>query len=82
MFEEAINLAVSNGIWAVLFVCLLVYLLKDANKREKRYTALISDLSVRFCIVKKIDKQLKYVSSDVLEIKTLLFSKRGIVNVY
>lgn len=82
MLEEAIDLAVSNGIWAVLFVCLLAYLLKDSNKREKRYCALINDLSLKFCILKKVDKQLKVVSLDVAEIKTFLFSKRGILDAH
>lgn len=77
MFEEALNLAVNNGIWAVLFVCLLVYLIKDSGKREKRYATLLNELSEKFCIVKKIDRQLGVVSADMMEIKTFLLYKRG-----
>ena len=77
MFEQAIEMAINNGIWAVLFVCLLVYLIKDSGKREKRYTSLLNELSEKFCIVKKMDRQLNVVSSDMLEVKTFLLYKRG-----
>lgn len=78
MFEQALDLAINNGIWAVLFVCLLVYLVKDSGKREERYVTLLNDLSERFCIVKKIDRQLNVVCSNMLEIKTFLFCKKGV----
>lgn len=77
MFEQALEMAINNSIWAVLFVCLLVYLLKDSNKREKRYANLLMDLSQNFCVVKKIDKQLNVVSSDIIKLKTFLMCKRG-----
>ena len=36
MWNDIINIAISNGIFAALFVSLLVYALKDGNVREKR----------------------------------------------
>ena len=37
VFEEILNLAISNGLWAVLFLMLLVYVLKDSRRREIKY---------------------------------------------
>lgn len=45
MWQDILNIVISNGIFAVLFVCLLSYLLKDSSKREQKYTDLIEDLS-------------------------------------
>lgn len=40
MFEQAIEMAISNGVWAVMFLSLLIYLLKDSSKREKNICCL------------------------------------------
>jgi hypothetical protein len=32
-----LNIALGNGLWAALFVGLMVYLLKDTAKREAKY---------------------------------------------
>ena len=45
MWQEVLNIIISNGIFAVLFVFLLTYLLKDSSKREKKYTDLINSIS-------------------------------------
>ena len=37
MWEEIFNLALNNGLWAVLFLMLLVYVLKDSKSRESKY---------------------------------------------
>ena len=44
MWEDILNIVISNGIFAVLFVLLLSYLLKDSSKREQKYTKLIDDI--------------------------------------
>jgi|LGOV01.1.fsa_nt_gb NO-binding membrane sensor protein with MHYT domain len=69
MWEELINLAVGNGIWATLFVTLLVYQLKDSGKREKKYQETIEKLSGHLCVVEDIKE-------DIDEIKHLVFSKK------
>ena len=45
MWEEIIQIAISSGIWAMLFCSLLVYQLKDGRKRESQYQETIERLS-------------------------------------
>ena len=37
MWQEILQLAVKNGLWAVLFSALLIFVLKDSKKREGEY---------------------------------------------
>ncbi len=69
MWEDVLNLAIGNGLWAVLFVILLCYVLKDSRAREKKYQELIDALSESLNIVKE-------VQDDVRDIKIELNSKR------
>lgn len=54
MWEEILNLAISNGIWAVLFLLLLIYQLKDSREREVKYQKTISSLSGSLSEVNKV----------------------------
>ena len=45
MWEEIFKLAVSNGIFAVMFLGLLIYQLKDSGRREKKYQDTLEKLS-------------------------------------
>lgn len=45
MWEEVIKVAVSNGIFAVLFCALLAYELKVTGKREEKYQNIILSLA-------------------------------------
>ncbi len=77
MLTEILQLAISNGLWAVLFVFLFTYQLKDSNKREKNYVAIINELSASFGVLKKVDSNLQVVSSNVVGIKKLLLKKQS-----
>lgn len=77
MLTEILQLAISNGLWAVLFVFLFTYQLKDSNKREKNYVAIINELSSNFGVLKKVDSNLQVVSSNVVGIKKLLLKKQS-----
>lgn len=68
MWEQIVNLAISNGLFAVLFLGLLVYQLKDSRSREKRYQETISRLGNALDIVQS-------VKCDVEEIKEMLNHK-------
>ena len=70
MWEKALELAVNNGIWAVLFLCLLVYQLKDSKTREKKYQETIHELNKNLGVVYDIKE-------DVSLIKSSIFEKRG-----
>lgn len=62
MWEKIVDLAVTNGIWAVLFLGLLIYLLKDSRAREAKYQETIKDLNRSLEIVHDIKE-------DITEIK-------------
>ena len=75
METTVMNVAVSQGIWAVLAVFLLIYIVKSneqrdtkQEEREKNYQTVIEGLTEKFQI-------LNQVQSDLKEIKDNLFNK-------
>ena len=75
METTVMNVAVSQGIWAVLAVFLLIYIVKSneqrdtkQEEREKNYQTVIESLTEKFQI-------LNQVQSDQKEIKDNLFNK-------
>ena len=45
MNQDIINLFISQGVFAVLFCYLLLYVLKENSSREKNYQDIIKDLT-------------------------------------
>ena len=75
METTVMNVAGSQGIWAVLAVFLLIYIVKSneqrdtkQEEREKNYQTVIESLTEKFQI-------LNQVQSDLKEIKDNLFNK-------
>ena len=75
METTVMNVAVSQGIWAVLAVFLLIYIVKSneqrdtkQEEREKNYQTVIESLTEKFQI-------LNQVQSDLKQIKDNLFNK-------
>ena len=75
METTVMNVAVSQGIWAVLAVFLLIYIVKSneqrdtkQEEREKNYQTVNESLNEKFQI-------LNQVQSDLKEIKDNLFNK-------
>ena len=75
METTVMNVAVSQGIWAVLAVFLLIYIVKSneqrdtkQEEREKNYQTVIESFTEKFQI-------LNQVQSDLKEIKDNLFNK-------
>lgn len=75
METTVMNVAVSQGIWAVLAVFLLIYIVKSNEQRDtkqeeraKNYQTVIESLTEKFQI-------LNQVQSDLKEIKDNLFNK-------
>ena len=75
METTVMNVAVSQGIWAVLAVFLLIYIVKSneqrdtkQEEREKNYQTVIESLTEKFQI-------LNQVQSDLKEIKDNLYNK-------
>lgn len=76
MESELFKVAASQGVWAVLSVVLIFYILKSQEKidfkqdeREKNYQDIISRLTDKFNIIED-------VKTDVQEIKDYVFKKR------
>ena len=69
MWNEIVNLAIKNGLWAVLFLGLFIFVIKDSSNREKKYQQTIRDLTAHLGIVKEIKE-------DVDEIKNVVFSNK------
>ena len=65
MINEIFDLAISNGLWAALFVALFFYVLKDASNREKKYQITISSLSEHLNIVKDIEKKINEINKNI-----------------
>ena len=65
MWEQIFNLAISNGLFAVLFLGLLIYQLKDSRGREQKYQSTIEKLGDSLEIVKQ-------VKEDVEDIKCVI----------
>ena len=65
MEQEIIKLAASQGLWAVLFVALLFYVLRENGEREKRLLAALEQLSEQY---KELTLDLKEVRNDVKEV--------------
>ena len=74
MWQEIFNLAVNNGLWAVLFLVLLFYVLRDSRVREKKYQDTIKDLTDHLGIVHEIKK-------EVEEVKEVVYKKNKKSNV-
>lgn len=70
MWEQIINLAISNGLFAVLFSGLLVYQLRDSRTREQRYQETIKNLGKALEVVQE-------VKEDVQEIKDKINNEKN-----
>lgn len=77
MESTVIETAISQGIWAVLAVFLIIYIVKSNEKRdekqeerEKNYQIVIKNLTEKFQI-------LNQVQNDLAEIKEVLLEKNN-----
>ena len=65
VWEQIVNLAISNGLFAVMFLGLLIFQLKDSKNRENKYQTTIERLGKALEIVND-------VKNDVEEIKLII----------
>lgn len=70
MWNEILELAVKNGLWAVLFSALLIFVLKDSAKREDEYQQTIKELTLHLGVVKEIKQEVEEVKNMVLKNNT------------
>ena len=69
MWEDILNIVISNGIFATLFVGLLLYLLKDSSKREDKYTNTINSLNENLNNALDIGEKVDEVKMSVEDMK-------------
>ncbi|MTK11092.1 MAG: bacteriocin [Clostridiaceae bacterium] len=70
MEDKILDLAVQQGIWAVLFIALLFFVLNENSKRESKYQEIISQLTDKF---QCIEDGLNCIKDDVKEVKDKIF---------
>lgn len=67
MEDEIVKIAMSQGLWATLFVSLLFYVLKETSNRESNYQNIIKDLSKKFNLIEDINSDIKEIKSSFLK---------------
>ena len=65
IWNEIISIVVSNRVFAVLFVWLFLYQLKDSSKRETKYQQTIEKLTTSLQVLKEVQQ-------DITDIKEFL----------
>ncbi|MDE5655125.1 MAG: hypothetical protein K2I46_05900 [Clostridia bacterium] len=65
MWDRILELAIGDGLWALLFCVLLIYELKDSRARETKYQNTISSLAKDLEYVKDIDEEIKEIDEDI-----------------
>ncbi len=75
MESEVIKMAMSQGIWAVLSIFLVFYILKTQEKRdekqeerEKSYQEIISKITDKLSIVEDVKKDVADIKQYVIKI--------------
>ena len=78
MESTVMETAISQGIWAVLAVFLLIYIVKsneqrDAKQeeREKNYQTVIENLTEKFQILNQVQNDLKEIKDNLLNKNSL-----------
>ncbi len=64
MYDSIINLAAANGLWALLFVFLFFYQLKDSKSREIKYQKTIDKLTEQLSVVYDIEEGIEEVKEN------------------
>lgn len=66
MEQEVLKIAASQGLWAVLFVALLYWVLKENAKREAKYQELLSELTNKFGVLEDVKVTVDRISEKLL----------------
>lgn len=65
MWEDILQLAYANGLWAVLFLGLFIYQLSDSAKREQKYYDIIENLSNSLKVVENINEKVDDIEHKI-----------------
>ncbi len=66
MWQDIVNIVISNGIFAVLFVSLLFIQIKDSKRREEKYQDAIKKLSHHLDVVEDIKEDVKEIRKIII----------------
>lgn len=75
MWEQIVNLAISNGLFAVMFLGLFIYQLRDSKNRETKYQQIIDKLGNSLQIVKEVKDDVEMIKEKLDDITAK--KKRG-----
>ena len=70
MWEKIFNLAISNGIWAVLFLVLLFFQLRDSKERENKYQKTIESLGKSLEIINEVKEDVEIIKDELKTINS------------
>lgn len=70
MWEQIVNLAISNGLFAVMFLGLFVYQLRDSKNRETKYQETIERLGDSLQVVKEVKEDVEMIKEKLDDIST------------
>lgn len=65
LWQEIISVIISNGIFAILFVYLFYYQLRDSKRREEKYQKTIEQLSEHLGVIEQIKEDIEYLKDVV-----------------
>lgn len=63
--QEIIKMALSYGIFGVLFVYLFFYMLKDSKAREVKYQDIIDKLTEKFGVIEDIKTDVDFIKEKI-----------------
>lgn len=66
MNNEVLLMVAKSGVFAVLFVILLFYVLKDSRKREQNYQNVLNKLTKELSSVFNIEEDVKSIKAVVI----------------
>ncbi len=58
-------MAASQGLWALLFVALLFWILRENAKREENYQTLLQNLTDKFEILEDVKNEVGKISNKI-----------------
>ncbi len=79
MWDKLVEYMASNGVWALLFLALLVYQLQDSKKREEKYTSTITSLTEGLNALEGIKQDIKSIIDTIdstVSVAQGIFSKK------
>ena len=66
MWQDILNIIISNGIFAIVFVSVLFIQIKDSKRREEKYQDAIKRLSHHLDIVEDIKEDIKEMKKVIV----------------